>query len=48
MRVRAEVKGLGVASRIASLFPVQRQSQAALLVVSVATREAETDVITWS
>jgi len=44
MRVRAEVKGLGVPTRIASLFPVQRQSQVAFLVASAVTCEAETDV----
>ena len=44
MTVRAEVKDLGVPSRIASPFPVQRQFQVALLVVSAATCEAETDV----
>jgi len=42
MRVRAEVRGLRVSSRIASLSPVQRPSQVALLVASAATCEAET------
>jgi len=48
MSVRAQVEGLGFPSRIASLFPVQRQTQVALLVASAGTFEAETNVKTGS